>query len=132
MSVNKEFEVYKVKREIARSGTEITFYRPQLNEFNEPIYAEDGQPVTDIVCTVCGIYHEQSQYINVFMQDNVQSRTRKTPMFLALFEDVKDIRAGDFVQLESGPATVTGVRNIQGWSLIGDVSMEFEDTGVNV
>lgn len=131
MSVNKEFELYKVKREIARSGTEVTFLRPQLNEFGEPVFSEDGEPVTDTVCSVLGLYHEQSQYVNIFMQDNVQSRTRKTPMFLAPFDDLKDIKVGDFAELESGPAYVTGVRNIQGWGLIGDVSFEYEDTGVN-
>lgn len=132
MSINKEFELYKIKREIERSGTQITFYRPVLNEFGEPVYEDKSDnPVSEVVCVVDGLYHEQSQYVNVFVQDDIQSRTRKTPMFLAPFEEVKDIRPGDFAKLSSGPSHVTGVRDIQGWGIIGDVSFEYIDTGAN-
>ena len=131
MSINKEFELYKIRREIVRSGTPITFERPVMNEFNEPVTNEDGTPVTEPVCTVVGLYHEQSQYVNIFVQDDVQGRTRKTPMFLAPFEELREVRAGDVATLPSGRSNVTGLRDIQGWGLIGDVSFEYVDTGVN-
>ena len=37
MAVNNKFEVYKVKREIKRSGKEFDFFREDCNSFGEKI-----------------------------------------------------------------------------------------------
>lgn len=125
MSVNKKFELYKLQREIARSGITLVFKREESTYFNEG----NGNEVD--VCEVKGIYHEQSQFINLYTQENIQSRTRKSPMFLAPLEELKEIKIGDYAYLASGKAHVTGIRDIQGWGLVGDVSFEFFDTGEN-
>ena len=53
--INKQFEAYKVKREIKRSGTEYTFVRNKANEFGEP--TSD----TTALGSIKGLYHEQNQ-----------------------------------------------------------------------
>lgn len=123
--INKEFEAYKIKRELKRSGIDYEFIRMGLNDFGEP----DGEPV--IVGKLKGIYHEQSSSIHITTGDTTQVRTKKIPMILCLYEDtaVLLLQAGDIVKINNKTFKVTGIANIQEWNIISDISLEVVDNG---
>lgn len=123
MSVNKTFEAYKIAREIKRSGGSYTFFRYVLNDFNEPT------DETEDVATISGLYHEQNSNIEITTGDTTQVRTTKIPMILCLYEDISDLQIGDVVTINSKNYKLTGIVNIQEWSIIGDISLEVIDDG---
>lgn len=124
--VNKDFEVYKLKRELKRSGRDYEFTRPLANKFGEP--TDEQQEVG----TLRGLYHEQNEHITVMMSDTTQVRTKKVPSILCLYEDTASLALviGDRVELNGKIMKVTGIVNIQEWNLIADVSLEVVDRGV--
>lgn len=124
--VNKTFEVYKIKRELKRSGADYEFMRPGTNDFGEPTDEDES------VGALRGLYHEQNEHIAVTMSDTTQVRTKKVPSILCLYEDATSLALaiGDKVKLNGKTMKVTGVVNIQEWNLIADVSLEVVDSGV--
>lgn len=124
--VNKTFEVYKIKRELKRSGADYEFMRPGTNDFGEPTGEDEN------VGTLRGLYHERNEHIAVTMSDTTQVRTKKVPSILCLYEDAISLALaiGDKVKLNGKTMKVTGVVNIQEWNLIADVSLEVVDSGI--
>lgn len=123
--VNKNFEVYKLKRELKRSGEDYEFMRMDANKFGEPSGNEKN------LGTLRGLYHEENEHISVVMGDTTQTRTKKVPSILCLYEDAASLALviGDRVKLNGKTMKVTGVVNIQEWNLIADVSLEVVDNG---
>lgn len=123
--INNRFEVYKIKREIKRSGIDYKFARQAANEFGEP----SGEDVE--VGTIKGLYHETNEHILVSMSDTTQVRTKKAPNILCLYEDVAPLKLaiGDKVEINEKTMEVTGVVDIQEWKLIVDISLEVVDNG---
>jgi hypothetical protein len=124
--INTQFEVYKIKRELKRSGIEYEFKRSGKNEFGEP----SDEP--ELVGKLNGLYHEQNSRIQVVTGDTTQIRTKKIPMILCLYEDAASLvlEVGDSVMINEKTFKVTGVTNIQEWSIISDISLEVVDNGV--
>ena len=124
--VNKNFEVYKIKRELKRSGIDYEFVRPVPNKFGEP--SKDAE----IVGMLRGLYHEQNAHISVMTGDTTQTRTKKVPSILCLYEEAAPLClvVGDRVSINGKTMKVTGIVNIQEWNLIVDVSLEVVDNGV--
>lgn len=124
--INTKFEVYKIQRELNRSGIVVDFLRQETNKFKEPI----GEPkkVGSILC----IYHEQNGCIKISTGDTTQVRTKKVPMLLCLYSNVSrvNVQVGDQVKLNGKTFNVTGVVNIQEWNLVADISLEVVDVGV--
>lgn len=124
--INTKFEVYKIKRELKRSGKDYKFERRTINAFKEPtdnLYE---------VGTVLGIYHEQNSNVQITTGDTTQIRTKKIPMILCLYDDTTSLhlQVGDEVVINSKRLKVTGVVNIQEWNIIADISLEVIDNGV--
>lgn len=124
--VNNQFEAYKIKRELKRSGIDYEFKRKGVNAFGEPI----GKP--EIVGTIKGIYHEQNSHIQITTGDAVQIRNKKVPTILCLYEDTAtlDLKVGDSIEFNSKTFKVTGITNIQEWNIISDISLEVVDNGI--
>ena len=124
--INTKFEVYKIQRELNRSGIVVDFLRQETNKFKEPI----GEPkkIGSILC----IYHEQNGCIKISTGDTTQVRTKKVPMLLCLYSNVSqvNVQVGDQVKLNGKTFNVTGVVNIQEWNLVADISLEVVDVGV--
>lgn len=124
--INKNFEVYKLKRELKRSGKDYCFTRLADNEYKEPL--------GDVGCVgkLKGLYHERSEHISVAMSDATQVRTKKIPSILCLYGDVCSIglTIGDRVVINGKTMIVNGVIDIQEWGLISDISLEVVDNGV--
>lgn len=124
--INKQFEAYKIKREIRRSGETYTFMRPSLNEFGEPSGDETE------VGSLCGLYHEQNSNIQLTTGDTTQIRTKKLPMILCIYDDAKtlNLQLGDKLYLNDRILKVVSLVNIQEWNIIGDLSLEEVATDV--
>ena len=124
--INKQFEAYKIKREIRRSGETYTFMRPSLNEFNEPSGDETE------VGSLRGLYHEQNSNVQLTTGDTTQIRTKKLPMILCIYEDAKtlNLQLGDKLYLNDRILKVVSLVNIQEWNIIGDLSLEEVATDV--
>ena len=123
--INKKFEAYKIKREIKRSGNEYEIYRHVKNEFGEPVSDEQ------YVGKISAIYHEENSNIQITTGDTTQVRTKKIPMLLCLYDEFveTEFEVGDFVLINGKKFKITGIVNIQEWSIIGDVSLEVFDNG---
>lgn len=121
--INKEFEGYKLKRELKRSGILYKFKRSKVNDFGEPIQSES------IIGEILGIYHEQNSRIQVTTGETTQVRTKKIPMILCLYEDTTSLglTIGDIVEINQKTFKVTGVENIQEWCIVSDISLEVVD-----
>lgn len=124
--VNTKFEAYKINRELKRSGIEYEFKRCKKNDFGEPT----GEPV--VVGKLRGIYHEQNSFVSVVTGETTQTRTKKIPTILCLYEDTASLilQVGDMVSFNDKLYKVTGVTNIQEWNIIADISLEVVDNGV--
>ena len=124
--INTKFEAYKIKRELKRSGIEYEFKRNGNNEFNEPM----GEPSS--VGIITGLYHEQNGSIQITTGDTTQTRTKKVPMILCLYEDAASLalQIGDIVKINTKTFSVTGITNIQEWNVISDISLEVVDVVV--
>lgn len=124
--INTQFEAYKIKRELKRSGIDYEFKRSGVNDFGEPV----GEPT--VVGTIRGLYHEQNSSVQVTTGDTTQVRTKKIPMILCLYEDAASLvlQVGDELKINSKTLKVTGAVNIQEWNIIADISLEVVDNVV--
>lgn len=124
--INTQFEAYKIKRELKRSGTNYEFKRAGLNDFGEP----NNGLVT--VGTIKGLYHEQNSNIQITTGDTTQVRTKKIPMILCLYDDAASLalQVGDQLEINSKTLKVTGVVNVQEWNIVADISLEVVDNVV--
>ena len=125
--INTKFEVYKIQREIKRSGIEIEFFRPSKNDYEEKDYS-----VLTAIGSLKGLYHEVISKISLESGETTQYRTVKEPAFLTLWKDVAplELRTGDVAQINGKEFLVIKVENIQEWNLIADVHMEVQDIGL--
>ena len=126
--INTKFEVYKLRRELKRSGKIYKVERYGVNEYGEPI-----KNATIKVGEFKGLYHEQNGYMQMSTTDTTQVIYKKIPMIMCLYEDIDNLnlKVDDFIQIgESGgnidfsEYRVTGVTNIQNWGIIADISLE--------
>lgn len=122
--VNTKFEAYKVRRELKRIGKEYEFKRAKLNNFKEPTNENM------VAGKLTGLYHEQNSNVSISTGDTTQTRTKKIPMILCLYEDATFLKIGDKVKINSKTFKVTGIINIQEWNIIADISLEVIDDGV--
>lgn len=122
--INTKFEAYKISRELKRTGKKYEFKRAKRNDFNEP--TDELNSVGEIV----GLYHEQNSHIAVSTGDTTQYRSKKVPMILCLYEDAKNLKVDDKVEINSKTFKVNGVINIQEWNIIADISLEVIDNVV--
>lgn len=124
--INTKFEAYKIKRELKRSGIDYEFKRAEKDEFGEPT------DELNVVGKLRGLYHEQNGSIQITTGDTTQTRTKKVPMILCLYEDAASLvlQIGDIVKINNKTLKVTGVTNIQEWNLISDISLEVVDNGI--
>lgn len=129
--INTRFELYKLKRELRRSGSDFTFYRQRKNEFGAPVGDKEE------VVKFRGLYHETSSYRTVTTYDGSTTVIEKSPMILCSVEDIKDanLAIGDFVEVNDNvfgdkkTMKFTGVTDILDFGLIADISLEVVDDG---
>ena len=124
--INTRFEAYKLKRELKRSGIDYEFQRLGVNDFGE----RSGELVP--IGVIRGLYHEENSNIQITTGDTTRVRTKKIPMILCLFDDAASLalKIDDFLFINKKKFKVTGIVNIQEWSIISDISLEVVDDGI--
>lgn len=122
--ISTKFEAYKVRRELKKAGIKLLFKRLKKNDFKEPTDEIEAS------MSLTGLYHEQNNYISVKTGDTTQTRPKKTPMVLCLYEEAKSLKVEDVVEINSKKFKVTGIANIQEWNIIADISLEVIDNGI--
>lgn len=131
--LNTRFEEYKLRRELKRNGTDVTFCRNKRNDFGEPT----GE--FEVVANVKGLYHETNGYVTLSVSDATVQRSVKLPMLLCLAQDVmfSHLAVGDYVKLpnvvtgETKTYYVTGITDISDFGIITDISLEVIDDGTS-
>ena len=129
--INTKFEAYKLRRELKRSGKIYKIERYVVNEYGEPIKGSINS--TRCVGRLRGLYHEQNGYMQMSTTDTTQIISKKIPMIMCLYEDIKELnlKVDDFIQIgeccgniDFSEYRIVGVTNIQNWGIIADISLE--------
>lgn len=129
--INTRFELYKLKRELRRNGSDFVFYRRMKNEFGAPV----GEAIK--VFEVRGLYHETNSYKTITTSDGSVTVTEKSPMLLCAVESLKgsNLSIGDFVDVSDNvfgykkTMKFVGVVDILDFGIIADISLEVVDDG---
>lgn len=124
--INNSFEVYKIKREIKRSGTQFEILKPSENE-----YGEKDENVLVSLYVSKGLYHEINSHISLTTGETTQYRSVKQPAIMVPFEEVSqlNLQTGYIVKINNKNFRLVKVANIHEWNLIADISLEAEDVG---
>lgn len=117
--MNIKFMKHQVENEIARSGKEYQFKRKKEDVYHQIIGDEN-------VAIVKGIYHENNGYISLSKSDASMIQSKKTPMILALKENIQGIQQGDYTEISGNKYKVTGLLDIQNYGIVVDISLEME------
>ena len=115
------FLLHRLQVQLNMRGIEYVFGRQALDKFGQP--SDD----TEEQIKLKGIYHESNSYIQTTGSDATIIRTEKSPMILCLFEDGNKVKQGDIITIEGKMFKVSGVLNIQNYSIVADISLEEVD-----
>lgn len=123
-----KFEQAKLKRLLSTYGVNYRFERLERNEFGEIAIPHVVSESFDIV----GVYHEQSQRIQVSVSNDVRYRTEKQPFILAEYNGASKLEADDILHIGGVEYKVSGVHNVHNIGVYGDISLEVVDVGGKV
>lgn len=115
------FLLHRLQVQLNMRGVEYVFSRQALDKFGQPL--DDTQEEIKLK----GIYHESNGYIQSTGSDATIIRTEKSPMILCLFDDGDKIKQGDMIAIAGKTFRVSGVLNIQNYSIAADISLEEVD-----
>lgn len=115
---NLSFSLHQIRQAIRVQGKEYTFLRDVLNSFNEPT----GESTH--VATARGLWHTSSGYVSMQTSEGSRVRSKQAPQILALLQDVKGVKQGDFVLLDNIRYNVNGVDSLGDLGVIADISLE--------
>lgn len=117
-----KFEVFKLKRAIAKQGKQYTFYSYGVNSFGEPSTEKT------ILKTFQSLYHEQNGYISENVNNETRTTSKKIPYLMTEFQNIgtdsNEIKNGCETEIDGIKYKVTGVTNLANLSLIADISLE--------
>ena len=112
------FLLHRIEIDIKFHGVDYTFLKYGKDKFGQP----SEQPTEQIVLK--GIYHESNSYIKTTGSEASEISTKKNPMILCLFEYGNKVQQGDFVYIRGDKYKVSGVLDIQNYSVVADISLE--------
>ena len=131
--MNTNFEAFKLKRQLARSGKEYEFSRSDKNKFGEP------EATGEKIGSLKGVYHEINYPVKLYPHDTAQvrrspGRPLKQPAILCLWESTVEcgLQFGDYTIINGKRFKVVAVTNVQEWNIIADISLEVVDDGNQV
>ena len=114
------FLEHKVKRILDEHGKSYTFTLSEIDQYNQPT---EGS----VKISVIGLYHEQNSFISLSNSDAASVQRKKSPMILTLLdEQVKLLKQGDSVVINSTKYKISGILDIQNYGVIADISLEME------
>lgn len=123
--VPPRFEHAKLKRLLSTHGIEYRFDRLSRNGFGEIAVPRSVSKSINVV----GVYHEQSQRIQVSVSNEVRYRTEKQPFILAEYQVASQLEIDDELEIGGVLYKVSGVHNVHNMDIYGDISLEGVDVG---
>lgn len=108
----------RIQTELAFRGVEYTFSRYGEDKFHQPT----GK--VELTIVLKGLYHETNSYMQTINGESSVTRTKKSPMILCMYEDGSQLEQGDIVVVDNKQYKVSGVLNIQDYSIAADISLE--------
>ena len=123
-----KFEQAKLKRLLSTYGKRYRFERLERNQFGEVATPRVVSSTVEIV----GIYHEQSQSVQITTGNEVRYRTEKQPFILARYDVASQLAVDDVLSIDDVGYKVVGVRNVNNIGVYGDISLEVVDVGGRV
>ncbi len=115
--MNIEFQIHKVAQAIKTHGSSFTFARPAVNEFGEP--TDGGTKIK-----IRGLYHTTHSFVSTSGTQGSTTRSKRSPLILALMEDGAKIQTGDTLIYQGRKYTVTEVQNVSEMNICTDISLE--------
>ena len=116
---DKRTALHRVEQQIAWRGQLFSVLRPKLNEFNEK--SDELEKALEIK----GIFHNGSaNHITVVIADSGQVQEKNTPYILTTYFNGSQVKKDNRVIINGVPYKVTGVNNINEYSIISDISLE--------
>lgn len=115
--MNIEFQIHKVVQAIKTHGSSFTFARPAVNEFGEPIDSDQR-------IEIHGIYHTTHSYVSTNGAQGSTTRSKRSPLILALIEDGAKLQTGDVLVYQNRKYTVTEIQNVSEMNICADISLE--------
>jgi len=117
----------KIKRQILWNGQEFIFTRYGFNDYNEIDYTKVEQQFV-----FKGIFHDGGGYggmlnITLYERDGARTLTKMKPMILALYEDAKDLKMDDVVQISDSIYKVVEKNDVKGMGIAFEISLEIVD-----
>lgn len=120
-----KFEQAKLERLLSTHGIEYKFEKLARSKFGGIAVPRS---VSETV-TLVGVYHEQSQTMQIAVTNEVRYRTEKQPCILARYADASKLSVDDELIFDGVKYKVVGVRNIANIGVYGDISLEVVDDG---
>ena len=119
--------LHRLSQQIAWQGKRYTFYRRQVNEFNE----QSTEPTK--LSEVKGLFHNgSSNHVVINTTDNGQVIEKNKPYIMTTWGQGKILQLNDEVTINSNTYRVTDVYNIGEYNLIAEVSLEVILDGAEV
>lgn len=118
--LQKDFLKNKIYRQIKYNGTEYTFKRYGVDEYNQL-----SDEVTETF-TFEGLFHETVKHVSLAESDGGRIFNVPVSYILCLFEDGKEIMIDDQVEINEKVYRVTGKTDINNLQIAYDISMELE------
>ena len=120
---SSSFQLNKVKRLLRTAGQPFIFIRTGVDRFGEPNGLTES---FDII----GVYHE-SPSNSMYSVQQVQQKSdaaniwpKSFPMMLCLWEDAKNLKADDMVELNGKQYKIGEIRNLEASNTIADITLE--------
>lgn len=116
------FQLNKVRRLIKTEGRSVVVTRQGKNKFNEP----NGEAE---VFNIRGVFHETTSYLSKTGSNGSTIRTKPSPMFMCLWEEIKNLKHTDQILLNNHTYNIGEIKNLCEADVIGDISLEEVQTG---
>lgn len=123
--LNFKFELYKIDREIKRSGIEVKAFRPVKNTYGEK--TENYVSLS----SVRGVYHENTSYVEEKSAEATRYRRTKEPMFLTTKTHLAslELQVDDVLEMQGKKFRIIKIQDIQEKGQIFDISLGVDDIG---
>ena len=121
--LQKDFLKNKIYRQIKYNGTEYTFKRYGLDDYNQL-----SDEVTETF-TFEGLFHETVKHIGLAESDGARIFNVPVSYILCLYEDGKAIKIDDQVEINEKVYRVTGKTDLNNLQIAYDISLELERNG---
>ena len=113
-----QMNLHRLLQNINWYGYSYTFNRKSTNEYGE----KNGDESKAIMLR--GLFHSKSNHLNLTTSDGNTVQGKNTYQIMSTWENVKNIRQEDTVQVNNDLYKVTAIENVAEKSIVGEISLE--------